>query len=109
MTMDREQELLDIIQGLQDVVKKALDRLETVEGKVAILDGGKDKNQALDAEYISQIASLYPADSEYNASADIGKKLLEQAKMEVLGWRNEPTAVLLRYMELCIATERRGY
>jgi len=57
---------------------------------------------------IQQIESLYPADSQYEASREIGKCLLEQAKMEVEGWRNESTAVLQRYAELCIAEEHKA-
>lgn len=58
---------------------------------------------------IEYIANLFPADSEYEETADIGKALLERAKREVLGWRNEPTAVLVRYAQLCIQKEHKLY
>ncbi len=54
---------------------------------------------------IANIEGLYPADSQYIQTAEIGKKLLEQAKMEVQGWRNEPTEVLIRYAQLCMSLE----
>ena len=50
---------------------------------------------------IETIEMLYPADCEYLDTAEIGQKLLEQAKQEVVGWRTEPTEVLVRYAELC--------
>ncbi len=53
-------------------------------------------------EAIKAIDFLFPADSEYPASAKLGQELLEQAKREVVGWRTEPTEVLIRYAELCI-------
>ncbi|MGR9052754.1 MAG: hypothetical protein ACU84J_08910 [Gammaproteobacteria bacterium] len=54
-------------------------------------------------EAIRHIENLYPADADYEDTAAIGRELLAQAKREVLGWRNEPTAVLIRYAELCTA------
>ena len=54
---------------------------------------------------IQMIEGLFPADSPYNP--EFGQKLLDQAKREVSGWRTEPTEVLLRYAELCIAEEAR--
>ena len=59
-----------------------------------------DRQQAID-----QIEGLFPADSPYNP--EFGQKLLDQAKREVNGWRNEPTEVLIRYAALCIAEENR--
>jgi len=56
---------------------------------------------------IANIEGLYPADSQYEQSREIGKKLLEQAKMEIQGWRSEPTEVLIRYAELCMEKETR--
>lgn len=50
---------------------------------------------------------LFPTDSQYEDTNNVGKRLLEQAKTEVEGWRNESTPVLIRYAELCIAEERR--
>ena len=54
---------------------------------------------------IEVIESLFPADSQFIDTAEIGRKLLEQAKSEVSGWRTEPTEVLIRYAELCISME----
>jgi hypothetical protein len=58
-------------------------------------------------EAIRAIDSLYPADAVHPVTAKIGRELLEQAKREVNGWRNEPDDVLIRYAELCIEEERR--
>ena len=63
-----------------------------------------DREQAIDT-----IKHLYPADSEYAPTAEIGKRLLEQAKMEVQGWRTEPTEVLIRYAHLCMQEENNFY
>ena len=56
---------------------------------------------------ISQIEGLFPTDSQYAETTTIGERLLAQAKREVQGWRNEPTEVLVRYAELCVAEENR--
>ena len=61
-----------------------------------------DREQA-----IQQIEGLFPADSQYEKTNEIGLKLLAQAKREVAGWRTEQTEVLIRYAELCIAEENR--
>ena len=53
-------------------------------------------------EAIQQIEGLFPADAEYEDTAEIGQQLLEQAKREVSGWRTEPTEVLVRYAQLCM-------
>jgi hypothetical protein len=54
-----------------------------------------DRNEA-----ISTIEALFPADSQYEESQSIGKRLLEQAESEVNGWRTKPTEVLVRYAQL---------
>jgi len=56
---------------------------------------------------IKEIEGLFPADSEYPEGAEVGQRLLEQAKREVCGWRTESTEVLIRYAQLCIAEENR--
>lgn len=61
-----------------------------------------DREQA-----IQQIEGLFPTDSQYTETNKIGERLLAQAKREVEGWRCEPTPVLIRYAELCMAEERR--
>ena len=58
-------------------------------------------------EAIRFIETLYPADSQYQTTAEIGQRLLDQAKREVSGWRTEPTEVLVRYAQLCIQEENR--
>ena len=50
---------------------------------------------------IQTIESLFPADSQYSKTKTIGEQLLKQAKSEIIGWRTEPEAVLIRYAELC--------
>jgi len=61
-----------------------------------------DREQA-----IANIEGLFPVDSQYEKTNEVGERLLAQAKREVCGWRTEPTEVLIRYAELCIAEERR--
>ncbi|SDP70402.1 hypothetical protein [Desulforhopalus singaporensis] len=56
-------------------------------------------------EAIKHIEMLFPADSEYSHSREIGKRLLKQAKEELEGWRSESTPVLVRYAQLCIEME----
>jgi len=56
---------------------------------------------------IEQIEGLFPTDSGYWKTNEIGKRLLAQAKSEVKGWRDEKTTVLIRYAELCVAEENR--
>ena len=63
-----------------------------------------NRDQAIDT-----IKALYPADSEYPDTAEIGQKILEQAKREVAGWQTEPTEVLIRYAQLCIQEENKRY
>ena len=53
-------------------------------------------------EAIRHIEMLFPADSGYEKTAEIGRRLLDQAKRAVGGWRTESTAVLIRYADLCI-------
>lgn len=55
---------------------------------------------------IQHIESLYPADSSYFETAKIGQELLEQARLNVQGWRQEPTDVLIEYAHLCIKKEK---
>ncbi len=52
-------------------------------------------------EAIAIIEGLYPADSDYKATAAIGQGLLARAEREVNGWRDKPDTVLIRYAELC--------
>jgi len=58
-------------------------------------------------EAISLIEGLFPTDSQYEGTNKIGERLLAQAKSEVIGWRTEPTEVLIRYAELCQQEEVR--
>ena len=61
-----------------------------------------DREQA-----IQEIEGLFPTDSQYDKTNEVGERLLAQAKREVVGWRNEPTEILIRYAELCISEENR--
>ena len=56
---------------------------------------------------INEIEGLFPADAEYSDTAEIGQRLLEQARREINNWRNEPEAILFRYLELCQREENR--
>lgn len=58
-------------------------------------------------ELIKHIEELFPADESGEQHAKIGKRLLAQAKREVVGWEEEPIEVLRRYAELCTAEENR--
>ena len=54
-------------------------------------------------EAISNINSLYPVDSDYKDTAEVGRKLLNQAKKDTgFDWRDLPDRTLIRYAELCI-------
>ncbi len=53
-------------------------------------------------EAIQHIEALYPADSNMFEISQIGENLLEKAKSDIANWRREPTAVLVRYAELCL-------
>ena len=60
-------------------------------------------------EAIQIIKGLFPADSDYEDTAKIGQKFLDQAKRDVAGWQTEPTNVLVRYAQLCIQEENKRY
>ncbi len=51
------------------------------------------------------IEGRFPTDSDFLETNEIGERLLAQAKREATNWRSEPTAVLIRYAELCILKE----
>jgi hypothetical protein len=53
-------------------------------------------------EAIRHIENFYPADSQYENTARVGRELLEQAKRETASWKNESTEVLIRYAQLCL-------
>jgi hypothetical protein len=56
-------------------------------------------------ETVAIIEGLYPADARVEDTRHIGQQLLNQAKREAIGWRTEPTYVLLRYAQLCISKQ----
>lgn len=58
-------------------------------------------------EAIIQIEALYPPDSEYPETAEVGKGIMEKAKSDVHGWRCEPTEVLIRAAQLCMYEDRK--
>ena len=60
-------------------------------------------------EAIAIISSLYPADSQWVDTNEIGRTLLAQAKEEVNGWRTESTEILIRYAHLCMRKENQGF
>ena len=61
-------------------------------------------------EAIQIIESLFPVDSAYEKTAEIGKELLAQAKRETEDWRYTLSDVtLLRYADLCFQRERDGH
>lgn len=52
-------------------------------------------------EAIRKIETLFPADSPHHSVRLVGHELLDRARREATDWREEPTAVLQRYAELC--------
>ena len=59
-------------------------------------------------EAINHIDNLFPPDSDYPKTSEIGIRLLAQAKMETQDWREAlPDATLIRYAELCISEHNR--
>lgn len=53
------------------------------------------------ATWIADIETRYPADADNPIVADIGQRLLEQARRECNNWRQAPLDVLERYAQLC--------
>ena len=58
-------------------------------------------------EAIETIDALFPVDAPYEKTAAKGKELLEQARINMASWRNEPDVVLFEYARLCIAEDNR--
>jgi hypothetical protein len=57
-------------------------------------------------EAITSIGGLYPSDSEFPKTNEIGRKFMLQAMDEVrFNWRELPENVLTRWAELCEAKE----
>ncbi len=54
---------------------------------------------------IITIGGLYPTDSQWDDTNEIGQRLLKQAKENVYrynySWKNEPDEVLFEYARLC--------
>lgn len=59
-----------------------------------------------DPDTIATIEALYPIDSRYPKTSEIGKRLLMQA-LKHYDWRKLPMDLLRRYAELCAEQERR--
>lgn len=58
-------------------------------------------------EALATIDALFPADSEQASVAHTGRRLLDQARIDVAAWRqSEPDAVLIRYAELCMLEDQ---
>lgn len=53
------------------------------------------------ARLIALIEKSFPADSAKHFTASIGTRLLQRARDDVAGWRNDPLDVLRRYAQLC--------
>lgn len=52
--------------------------------------------------HIETIRGLYPADSQYSDTAEIGRRLLLEAMNKAgLNWRDLPEDVLRIYAEMC--------
>lgn len=55
------------------------------------------------------ISDHYPPDSDFIDTAEIGWRLLEEARNDIKDWREESTEVLKRFAELCIRQEREEF
>jgi hypothetical protein len=58
---------------------------------------------------IATIEDLYPPDSEYPDTAEIGRQLLAEAKDTMSSWRNEPLDVLQEFARLCQREDQRQH
>lgn len=57
-------------------------------------------------ESINTISSLYPSDSQFPDTNEIGKQFMLESMVEVgFDWRNLPDDVLERWAEKCISRE----
>ena len=56
-------------------------------------------------EKIRDIENLYPADSSYTGTREVGRKLLFEAIAQ--SWRFLPDEILNNYHELCVIEEQR--
>jgi hypothetical protein len=63
----------------------------------------KSRNQI-----IEEIEGLFPTDSPYPNTNEIGKILLLQA-IEEKGWRTLPIEILERYRQLCVDEDIKQY
>jgi hypothetical protein len=54
---------------------------------------------------ISDIDALYPIDSEFEKTNEVGKGLLVEAILE-FGWRNLPNELLEIYADYCRMSDR---
>lgn len=59
----------------------------------------KDQDEARE-ESIKIIEKLYPADSEYTVTKQVGIGLLLKA-IDLIGWRELPTSIITEYAKLC--------
>lgn len=55
-------------------------------------------------ELIDSIEGLYPVDSQYESTNEVGKQLLMEA-IEEFNWRNLPEELLAMYERKCIKQE----
>lgn len=67
----------------------------------------KKSKKNLRDQAIQEIQMLYPPDSDFPETAQIGQQLLEQAKCDCTSWKNEPDAVIFRLRDLCIQRENK--
>lgn len=58
------------------------------------------------SESISNIEALFPIDSEYQDTNEVGKTLLLKA-IENIGWRKLSDEILIEYANLCIREDDR--
>jgi hypothetical protein len=65
------------------------------------------KNHGITREQaIREIEGLFPPDSQYEESREIGIELLEEAKRRCNNWRNESDDVIFMMFNLCRDKER---
>ena len=99
------EELLTVEREKERTMEKMISR----EQALAEIEAANDEFRR--DELITKIEGLYPTDSQFSETNEIGKKLLDQARQEVenKNWRDLPIEILKRYAELCEDQDYASY
>ena len=97
LTVEREKERIE------------MEKMISREQALAEIEAANDEFRR--DELITKIEGLYPTDSQFSETNEIGKKLLDQARQEVenKNWRDLPIEILKRYAELCEDQDYASY